>query len=328
MSHSAFVTGASGFVGAVLVRELHQQGWKVHVLARPTSSLEETADLPVTVHTGDVTDADSLRQAVPAGVDAVFHVAASTNFWSRKNAAQTRVNLDGTRNMVEAALAAGAGRFIHTSSFVAWGIQDRIITEHSPRDDSCDWINYIRTKHLSEQLVLDQVAAGKLDAVVLNPANVLGPGDWHNWSRVFRMVNERSLPFAPAGGGSFCDVREVVRAHVRAFHVAAAGERYLLGGNYSTILNVIRIAGQILGRRVPAYPLPEWLFRGWALAESSVAPFIGREPDVTPESAVMASRQIICDSTKARDELDYAFTPVPGLIRDTIEWMREKELLK
>jgi dihydroflavonol-4-reductase len=327
MSLTAFVTGASGFVGAALVRELHQQGWQVHVLARPTSSLEEIADLPLTVHTGDVTDAASVRQAVPARVDAVFHVAASTNFWSRNNKAQTRINVDGTRHMIEAAIGAGAKRFIHTSSFVAWGIQDRVITEHSPRDDSCDWINYVRTKHLSEQMLLEHVASGKLDAVVLNPANVLGPGDWHNWSRVFKMVSEKRLPVAPAGGGSFCDVREVARAHIRAFHVAPAGERYLLGGHYSSILDVIRIAGKILDRRVPSYALPEWPFRLWALAEGAVATFTGREPDVTPEAAVMASRRIICDSSKACTELDYRFTPVADMVGDTIDWMRKKELL-
>ncbi len=121
MSLAAFVSGASGFVGSNLVRELHGQGWQVHILARPTSSLEEIEGVPLTVHLGDLADSSSVAAAMPENLDAVFHVAASTNFWSKNNVAQDRVNIDGTRNMVEAAIAAKARRFIHTSSFATWG---------------------------------------------------------------------------------------------------------------------------------------------------------------------------------------------------------------
>jgi nucleoside-diphosphate-sugar epimerase len=327
MSQTAFVTGASGFVGAALVRELHQQGWEIHVLARPTASLKEIEDVPVTVHTGNLVEAESLRDALPANTNAVFHVAASTNFWSRHNDIQSRINVDGTRHMLEAAVAARAGRFIHTSSFVTWGFQDKVITENSPRVDTSDWINYVRTKHLSEQLVLEAVDRGRMDAAILNPANVLGPGDWRNWSRLFRLIHRKRLPAAPPGGGSFCDVREVARAHIRAFHAAPAGEKYLLGGEYSTIMDVIRIAGEILDKPVPSRTTPAWLLKSWAHFLTGLSSITGREPDITPETAVMASHEIVCDSGKALRELDYAFTPVPDLVRDTIAWMKAKGLL-
>ena len=95
MSPSAFLSGASGFVGSHLLRELHGQGWNVHVLARPTSSLDEIDTIPATIHIGDIIDAESIKAAMPDGIDAVFHVAASTNFWSRNNDAQTQINVDG-----------------------------------------------------------------------------------------------------------------------------------------------------------------------------------------------------------------------------------------
>ena len=101
MSRTAFVTGASGFVGSRLVRELHEEGWNVHLLARASSSLDEIDDLPYEKHLGDVTEAASVRAAIPADVDGVFHVAASTNFWARKNAEQTRINVDGTRHLLD-----------------------------------------------------------------------------------------------------------------------------------------------------------------------------------------------------------------------------------
>ena len=180
MSLVAFVSGASGFVGSNLVRELHGQGWQVHILARPTSSLEEIEGVPVTVHLGNLADSSSVMAAMPENLDAVFHVAASTNFWSKNNATQDRVNIDGTRNMVEAAIAVKARRFIHTSSFATWGFQNTALTELSERTDTSDWINYVRSKHLAEEVVLGAVRDNRVDAVVLNPAHILGPGDKNN----------------------------------------------------------------------------------------------------------------------------------------------------
>ena len=141
MSQKAFVTGASGFVGSHVVRELHAQGWEVHVLARKTSNLEELAEIPFELHVGDVTDADSVFRAMPKQVDAVFHVAASTNFWSRKNEEQTRINVNGTHNIVEALIEALDCRFILTYSFVTWGFPGVEVNESIPRVSKSFWIN-------------------------------------------------------------------------------------------------------------------------------------------------------------------------------------------
>jgi nucleoside-diphosphate-sugar epimerase len=327
MTHTAFVTGASGFVGSHLARELHRQGWMVHVLARSGSSLDEIDDVPVTAHSGDVCDAASLRTAIPPGVDAVFHVAASTNLWSQHNEEQSAINLDGTRNMLAAARSAGARRFVHTSSFVAWGLCKDVLNEDSPRTSATDWINYIRTKHLSEQMVLAEAAGGHCDAVVLNPGNVLGPGDRRNWSRLFRMVARQSLPGAPSGGGNFCDVREVARAHVQAWHRGRTGHRYLLGGEFASYLQVIAMAGDLLGRRVPRKPLPGWLLAAVARLKSAAAAVSGREPDITPEAAAITAHNIRCDSGKAQRELDYRLVPLGDMVRDTIDWMSQRGLL-
>jgi nucleoside-diphosphate-sugar epimerase len=328
MTHTAFVTGATGFVGSHVARELHRQGWAVHVLARPTSSLQDLSDMPVTVHLGDVADAASVSAAMPANVDGVFHVAASTNLWSKRNAEQSRINLDGTCNLLDAAEAAGARRFVHTSSFVAWGFLDREFNEDSPRNNAADWINYVRTKHLSEQMVLDAAASGRVDAVVLNPGNVLGPGDRHNWSRLFRMVHQGSLPGAPPGGGNFCDVREVARAHVQAWHRGTTGQNYLLGGEFASYLEVIALAGEILHAAVPGRPTPYWVLAAVARAKSVLAAMTGKRPDITPEEAAIIAHDIRCDSRKAQQELEYRSVPLRDMVRDTIDWMTERGLLQ
>ncbi len=327
MSLTAFLSGASGFVGSHLARALVSEDWDTHVLVRAGSSRTELENLPVTFHEGDLTDQDSLKAAVPDQADAVFHVAASTNFWSRENEQQDRVNIDGTRNMIAAAESANAKRFIHTSSFTTWGFRNTELNEESERTEGTDWINYVRSKHQAELDVLQAGGNGRIDAVVLNPAHVLGPGDYNNWSRMIRMVYQGKLLLAPPGGGNFCDVQQVARAHIRAFHQGRHGEKYLLGGEYADFTEVVRITGEVLDKRVPSSAAPAWIMRAWGHANAAYARLTGSPPDITPESAAMVSYRMACDSGKAQQELGYRFTPIRTLIENTAEWMRTKGLL-
>jgi nucleoside-diphosphate-sugar epimerase len=327
MSHSAFVTGATGFVGMNLARELVRQGWNVTALVRERASLDDINDLPLSMCIGDITDAASLARAIPKGVDGVFHVAASTNIWSRNNDGQTSANVAGTQNVVDAAVAAGAGRFVHTSSFVVWGFHEDVLNEDSPRLDNSDWINYIRTKHHAENIVKKAVSDDRMDAVIVNPAHILGPGDRHNWSRMIRMVNQEKLPGIPPGGGAFADVREVAKAHVAAFHHGLCGQNYLLGGEDTMFIDVVRMTGEILGKPVPKNASPAWLLKAVARFYVMLAAITNREPDMTPEGAAMITRHINCDSSRAMSELGYTYTPVRTLLEDTCNWLKREGLL-
>lgn len=327
MTLTAFVTGATGFLGSNLARELDRQGWSTTVLARPTSSLEDIDDLNLEIREGDIVDVDSLLNAIPRGVDAVFHVAASTNVWAGNNDEQDRINIDGTRNVIEAAIAADARRLIHTSSFTTWGFQNTVLTEHSPRSRDSDWINYVRTKRIAEDLVKEAVRAGTLDAVILNPGHILGPGDRHNWSRMVQMVATDSLPGVPPGGGAFADVREVAKAHVAAFHQGECGEHYLLGGEDVSFAEVLSIVGELLGKDVPDKTTPAWVLRTVAHFHAAVASVTRKPPKITPESAIMICRHVRCDSTRAQTVLGYRQTPIRPLVEDTVNWMRRAGLL-
>ena len=327
MSLRAFVTGATGFVGMNLVRQLSELGWEVTALVRPNSPVENIEGFDVRLHTGDITEPDSLKSGIPRDVDAVFHVAASTNIWSRKNDSQTRINVDGTRNILEASARAGAGRLVHTSSFIVWGFHETILKETSPWLDNANWINYVRTKRAAETLVKQAVAERRIDAVILNPAHILGPGDTHNWSRMIRLVHENDLPGVPPGGGAFADVREVAKAHIQAFHQGRKGENYLLGGNDTLFIDVVRMTGEILGRKVPGRASPAWLLNAISQVYVLAAAITGTEPDLTPEGAAMITRHIECDSSRAVAELDYRFTPVRQLLLETTQWLRDKGML-
>jgi dihydroflavonol-4-reductase len=258
---------------------------------------------------------------MPENVDAVFHVAASTNVWSGNNDEQDRINIGGTRNVIEAAVQNHAGRLIHTSSFTTWGFQDTLLTEHSPRSDKTDWINYVRTKYIAEELIKEAVNEDRLDAVILSPAHILGPGDRRNWSRMVRMVQQEKLPGVPPGGGAFSDVREVAKAHIAAFTRGERGETYLLGGEDVSFLEVIQIVGEILNKPVPARSTPGWQLKLAARVKALLAGMTGKEPDITPESAVMIIHHIKCDSSRAQAVLNYKFTPIRPLIQDTIDWL-------
>ncbi|MDH3788010.1 MAG: SDR family oxidoreductase [Xanthomonadales bacterium] len=327
MSLTAFLSGATGFVGSNLARELLRQGWHTHVLVRDDSLLGEIKGLPVSIHQGDLTDRQSVMEAIPQQVDAVFHVGASTNFWSRNNELQDRVNIDGTQNMLDAAANAQAKRFIHTSSFTTWGFRHCELDERSERTGQTDWINYVRSKHLAEESVLQATREMEIDAVILNPAHILGPGDQNNWSRMIRMVNRGKLYAAPPGGGNFCDVREIAKAHVQAFHQGRSGEKYLLGGEYADFTGVVKIVGEVLDRRVPGIAAPAWVMSAWGYANAAAARFTGNPPDITPESAAMVSYRVNCDSSKAMQALNYRFTPIRTLIEITRDWMETRGLL-
>lgn len=324
---TAFVTGSTGFVGLNLVEALAASDFRVVALHRPSSELNFLSRFDVERAAGDITDPDSLRAAMPRDVDAVFHVAGNVNFWSRRNAQQTRDNVGGTRNVVEAALERGAKRLVHTSSIAAYGMHAGPVDETTPSNAKGSWINYLRTKALAEDEVRRGVERG-LQAVILNPANIIGPYDFGNWSSMLYLVHAGRLPVVPPGRGSFCHVREVVAAHLAALERGGSGENYLLGGADATLLEVVRICGGLTSRKVPTKPVSPWLLRGLARVAALRAAWTGRRPKLTPEAARLACGSMLCRSDKAIRELGYRPVPLREMLEDCYRWMLREGRLK
>lgn len=316
------ITGASGFLGAHVLREALSQGHKVSVLLRDVARLEPEFSGQVQVHLGDVLAPDSLRAALQEPVDVLFHVAASTNMWSRRNEEQMRINLGGMENLLSAARGK-VGRFIATSSVAVYGITDALITEHSPLLALDQSINYSRSKALAQQRAL----ASGLEVVMLNPTHIFGPGDRHNWARMISMIDQNRLPGVPPGAGNFVDVRQVARAHLRAVEHAKAGECYLLGGEHSSFLNLVQLIATTLGKKPPARSTPAALVKLLAQLKQWIARFTDVEPDLTPEGAAMVTHAMRVDISKAQRELGLQVTPLPELIADTVSWLRSQGLL-
>jgi dihydroflavonol-4-reductase len=323
---TAFVTGATGFVGLNLIQELHGAGWRVIACHRAGSNLRHLQRFGTELRVADVLDLPALLAALPEGVDALFHLAASINFWRPRNPQQTLINVQGTRHVVEAALQRKSRRFVHMSSVAAWAPeQGDLIDESTPSRAEGHRVNYFRTKWLSEQEVLGAIPRG-LPACVLNPGNLLGPYDTQTWARSFRMAKQRKFPFLPPGGGPFCHVQDVARATLAAAERGRVGERYVLGGVHATYAELFERVCSLL--HVPRPPVaPTWLFSTLAQLADGWSRISRNEPDLTPDMAGVLGIDFDARSSKAERELGYQRQPFSKQVQDTFDWLRGEQLI-
>lgn len=327
MPQTAFVTGATGFVGLNLIEELSARDWCVVALQRADSDVRFLQRFPVEREIGDVNDPASLARALPAAVDVVFHVAGDTSLWSRRDATQDRVNIEGTRHVVEAALRARARRLVHTSSISAYGLQRGRIHEGLQQAGGASWINYQRSKYLAEQEVRAGIARG-LDAVILNPASIFGPYDTGSWAQLIRLIYTGALPGVMPGALSFCHSQEVARAHVAAADRGRTGENYLLGGTDASFAELVGTIGEVLGRPVPQRRLAPAVLYLVSRAGHWASYVTGRAPRITPEMVGMATREIYCDSSKAQRELGFRIVALRTMVQGAVDWLRREGFLE
>jgi dihydroflavonol-4-reductase len=322
----AFITGGTGFLGLNLVEQLVDQGWEVTALHRPGSDLRLISDFEVRLVEGDLLDPASLQRSMPRGVDTVFHVAADITMWSGHANRQRRVNVEGTRNMVEVALAAGAGRFVHTSTQNTYGLAQGDLHEDLPQLGGRFGRTYDRTKFEGEEVVRDGIGRG-LDAVILNPAHILGRYDRRGWARTIRLLHRRRLPGAPPGAGTFCHAAEVAKAHIAAAERGRTGRNYLMSGADATFLELFRVIGEVSGCPAPGRTLPGWTFRLAGRAGALWGAITGREPDITPDGVAIALARARVVSHRAEEELGYRPAPLRTMVEDSYRWLKAEGLL-
>lgn len=320
MARKAFVTGGTGFVGLNLIQRLKAEGWDVTALVRPTSDLQFINRFAPTLVTGTITDRASLDVAMPTGIDTLFHVAGNTNMWRKRNAEQTRDNVDGTRNVVNAAIAKGVRRLIVTSSISAYGPVDGAITEETPSKAAQSRVNYELTKWQAQEVARAAVSQG-LEVVIMQPGAIMGPYDIGTWSRMFTMVRDGKLSAVPPAGLTFAHVHEVVGAHIAAADKAENGGQYLLGGENRTMLDLVQQVAKLLGKKPPTSTAPAGLVKLVAQIADFASNFTGKEPVLTPEMAEGLGGSSTVTSAKAQRELGYKIVPLETMVRDCYDWM-------
>ncbi len=322
------LTGATGFLGAHVLDRLLDDAVDISAVVRSHKAAENLRKRGVRALVGSLEDPAILGQALDRPTDCVFHIAADTSTWHGNDARQTQTNVEGTRNVLAAAEAAGVRRLVHTSSVSAFGQQEQTLTEQSSRLGRESWINYERTKAMAEELVLEADDRGKIETIVLNPAHILGPGDTHNWASLFLLIDQGKLPGVPPGSGAFADVREVANAEIAAWRYSAHGQQFLLGGEHASFLDLIQAIASELDRQAPAKATPAGFIRGYARVLDALSRVTGREPRLTPQAVSFTCHHLKVDSSKAIRELGYHITPLQNLVHVTCDWLREQGMLK
>lgn len=305
------VTGASGFLGSWVVRALCAAGYSPRALVRRRNWQGPTG---AQVVIGDVLDKKSVEQAME-GIDAVIHAAGNVGVVGSEI---FDVNVEGTRIVLEAALARGV-RVVHTSTIGTLGVTDqpKVLNECAPFNPHGYSTDYVESKRHAEQIMRMLVARG-LNAVALNPGIMLGPGDVHFTStQIVLQYLKGTLALCPRGGSSFCDVRDVASAHVAALTKGRRGERYLVAGenlSYAALCDMLR---ELSGLHQP-WPL------SWPMVESlaffsDAATVFGLNPFPGVGSALRYAQYYnYCDSSKAERELGYCQRTTISSLRDTI----------
>lgn len=318
---TAFVTGAGDLVGLNLIEVLQSSGWEVKGLAGPEGHVEYLDRLGVEYTQGDLGSLKVMRQAMPDKVDAVFHAVHNVSLWSKDAEMQTRANVKGTQVIVQVALEKNIKRFIHTSSIVAYGLHRGTVTEDTPSTASSSNINFVKTKGKAEQIVKRACRKG-LNAVIINPANMIGPYDFHGWARLFRLVKQRRMPIMAAGGGSFCHPRAVAQAQVTAVKRGRIGSNYLLGGANATYLDLLRMIGTLMKRRTLPRAMPSNVLRSMAAVDEGLSAVLRLRPTITRETVEMLAAHTYCNSTRAIKELGYEPVELSVMLQECYDWMR------
>jgi dihydroflavonol-4-reductase len=328
MTGPVLVTGGTGFVGAALVRALLGAGEAVRVLVRSGSDQRNLAGLDIETVTGDLINPAALADAV-AGCRAVFHAAADYRLFVPDPARMYAVNVEGTRALLRAAMAAGVQRIVYTSSVATLGTDPSgaPADEHTPVALKDMVGHYKRSKFLAEQAVAKLVTEQAAPVVIVNPSTPIGPRDIKPTPTGQILVDAARgrIPAFVDTGLNVVHVDDVAQGHLLAWQRGRIGERYILGGEDMTLQAILAEVAAVVGRRPPRVRLPHWGVLPIAYLVEGAARALGRTPPVTVDSVRMAKKHMYFTSARAARELCYRWRAPTQAIRDALIWFKEQD---
>jgi len=316
------VTGATGFLGSRIANMLSREGHELRCTGHPDDPVGE---IPGEYISCDLLDEKTTQEAME-GVTAVFHVAAMVTFQPALYDKQVRVNVEGTRILLRAAEKAGVKRFVYTSTVNTLGIppEGELGDENTPFNWQPWRLGYMDSKHAAEKLVLQS----GLDTVCALPVTMFGPGDvfFNAGSYIKESARGRAI-LAPPGGTTVAHVDDVAYGHRLAYEKGKPGERYILGGDPLSYLEILTMIAEELGRRPPLGTAPGFLLR-WAGRQSDRLRKHLRIPLQLSEGLMVAgSSHLYYSHKKAERELGYTARPAREAIRDAVDWYRQKSMI-
>ena len=328
---TTLVTGATGFVGGNLTRALADRDEKVRVLVRSTSNDLAIQDVKAARVIGDLLAPESLRQAV-SGCETVYHCAANYSFWSRQHDDIYQTNVQGTRNLLDAARAAGVRKVVFTSSVSTIGLPHAggdpdgpLGDETMPPEPSHLIGRYKQSKFQAEQLALSN-NDDDLQVVVVNPCAPVGPWDVKPTptGRIPLDFARGRIPGYLSTGMNLVDVSDVAQGHILAMEQGKPGERYILGHRNLTLLEVFSILADITGRRTPRFRFPYWLAMGVAYCDQWLeSDLMRREPSIPVEGIKITRHPMYVSSDKAIRELGLPQSPIETALEKAVRWFSD-----
>jgi dihydroflavonol-4-reductase len=318
------LTGGTGFVGSAIARALLAAGLRVRALVRPNSDRRNLAGLCIELVEGSLEDPQSLARAV-GGCRYLFHVAADYRLWVPDPAAMFRTNVEGTRDLLTAAISAGIEKVVYTSSVATLGLVPEGLADEETYSSADDMIGpYKRSKFLAEKVVQEFVAERGLPAVIVNPSTPVGPRDLKP-TPTGRLILEAARGHMPGymdTGLNIVHVDDVAAGHLAATEMGRIGERYILGGENMSLEQILAEVAKLVGTRPPRVRVPYALAYPVATGAELVARVTGREPFVTVDGVRMARKRMYFSSAKACRELGYRPRPARRAIADAVAWFR------
>lgn len=323
------VTGANGFLGSWLTRRLTNEGHEVSILVRSNSDLSEIEDLRPRVCYGDVTDPTTLLTHF-AGQEAIFHLAGVVAYRKADRPLMERVNVDGTHYVTQVCREYKIPRLVYVSSVVAVGAgftANDVLNEESPYNIAHLDLGYFETKRKAELDVIQSCKKKEIDAVIVNPGTIYGPGDARKDSRKTQLkVAQGRFPFYTQGGICGVAIDDVIDGIMAAWKVGKSGERYILGGENITIKDLFERIAHFSGVPAPKRELPQWLLMALGSIGDTMD-LVGLKGPISTENAWTATLYHWFDCSKAKRDLGYKTSDFNKALEASIRWSKDNGLL-
>ncbi len=323
------ITGASGFVGSAVMRKCLARGEDVRVLVRQHSDRRLIDGTQVEVVVGDLNDRASLHSALK-NCHRLYHVAADYRLWSHKPEELYQSNVEGTRNIMLAALQQQVERVVYTSSVATLGLHadGSAANEDSPVSLADMIGDYKRSKFLAEREVDKLVTEQHLPAIIVNPSTPIGPGDIKP-TPTGQMILDAITGKMPAyvdTGLNIVHVDDVADGHLAAMDQGRVGERYILGASDMSLQQILTFIADVIGQKPPSIKLPHNLILPIAWCMERMASITTVPPRVTVSGVKLAKKKMFFSHAKASQQLGYTPRPVEHALRDAVTWFQQFEV--
>jgi dihydroflavonol-4-reductase len=328
---TTLVTGATGFLGSHVARQLVTAGDSVRVLVRSTSNLQSLDGLDALRVVGDLRDRKSLERAMK-GVRRVFHVAADYRLWTTHPSEIYEANVDGTRLILEVAAQAGVDRFVYTSTVATIAVPGDSADLPSERTHATlgQMIGHYKRSKFMAELEAVKAAASGVPVVIVNPTAPVGPGDWKPTptGRIIVDFLNGKMPAYVDTGLNLVAVEDCAAGHLLAAEKGRVGERYILGARNMTLKQILDALAVISGRPAPRIRLPHAVALAAGYADEFFSRIVGREPRIPVEGVKMSRHRMFVRSDKAERELGYRPSAIEPALARAVRWYGERGYLR